>query len=53
MADKKARFFPFHAINEFMTPEYRQEVLQVVLDVAGGGQFRLSRHGSRFPVLTA
>jgi len=32
MTDKKARFFPFHGINEFMTPEYRQEVLQAVLE---------------------
>lgn len=32
MSDKKARFFPFHAINEFMLPEYRLEVLQVVLE---------------------
>ncbi len=32
MSDKRTKFFPFHAINEFMLPEYRQEVLQSVLE---------------------
>jgi hypothetical protein len=31
MEDKKATFLPFHAINEFMTDEYRLEVLRAVL----------------------
>jgi hypothetical protein len=31
MDDKKAAFLPFHAINEFMTDEYRLEVLRAVL----------------------
>jgi len=31
MGDKKAEFLPFHAINEFMTDEYRQEVVRLVL----------------------
>ncbi len=29
--DKHARFIPFHAINEFMLPEYRLKLLQEVL----------------------
>jgi hypothetical protein len=32
MSDKRTKFFPFHAINEFMLPDYRQEVLQAVLE---------------------
>jgi hypothetical protein len=31
MDDKKVQFYPFHAINEFMLPDYRREVLQQVL----------------------
>lgn len=31
MDDKKVQFYPFHAINEFMLPDYRHEVLQQVL----------------------
>ncbi|MCE1254054.1 MAG: hypothetical protein LWX83_10965, partial [Anaerolineae bacterium] len=31
MDDKKIAFAPFHAINQFMLPEYRQKVLQTVL----------------------
>jgi hypothetical protein len=41
MNDAKVNFIPFHAINEFMLPEYRQEVLQKVLanlDQLPGGQ---------------
>ena len=30
MSDKKVQFLPFHAINEFMMPEYRLEVIQTV-----------------------
>ena len=29
--DKEVSFFPFHAINEFMTDEYREEVVRSVL----------------------
>ena len=29
--DKEARFFPYHAINEFMTDEYRDAVVRSVL----------------------
>jgi hypothetical protein len=29
--DDKQQYFPFHAINEFMVPEYRLHVLQAVL----------------------
>jgi hypothetical protein len=32
MDDKKIAFAPFHAINQFMVPEYRQKVIQVVLN---------------------
>jgi hypothetical protein len=41
MDDKKVQFYPFHAINEFMLPDYRREVLQQVLSDTGklsGGQ---------------
>jgi len=31
-SDKKVSFFPFHAINEFMTDEYRQQVIRTVLE---------------------
>jgi len=31
MMDKKARFLPFHAINEYMLDDYRQLVIQSVL----------------------
>jgi hypothetical protein len=31
MDDKQIRYLPFHAINEFMLPEYRHSVLQTVL----------------------
>lgn len=31
MDEKKARFLPFHAINEFMLDEYRNQVLQIAL----------------------
>lgn len=31
MDKEKAQFLPFHAINEFMLPEYRLQVLQTVL----------------------
>ncbi len=31
MDDKKAEFLPFHAINEFMIPEYRLHIIQTVL----------------------
>jgi len=30
MSDKKVQFFQFHAINEFMLPDYRQQVLNLV-----------------------
>jgi len=30
MSNEKIAFVPFHALNEFMTPEYREEVLRVV-----------------------
>lgn len=30
MSDNKIQFFSFHAINEFMLPEYRQQVLNMV-----------------------
>jgi len=31
-AEKKVSFFPYHAINEFMTDEYRQHVVRSVLE---------------------
>lgn len=31
MDDKQVKFLPFHAINEFMVPEYRLNVIQTVL----------------------
>jgi len=31
MSDKQASFLPFHAINEFMTDEFRQQVVRKVL----------------------
>jgi len=31
MKDEKVKFLPFHAINEFMVPEYQRSVLQKVL----------------------
>ena len=34
MDDKKIAFAPFHAINQFMLPEYRHKVLQTVLSGA-------------------
>ncbi len=36
MDEKKVRFLPFHAINEFMLDEYRQQVIQIAL----GGDMR-------------
>lgn len=30
MDDKQAKFFPYHAINEYMLPEYRLKVIQTV-----------------------
>ncbi len=30
MDDKQAQFFPFHAINEYMLPDYRLHVIQTV-----------------------
>lgn len=35
MDDKQVKFLPFHAINEFMLPEYRLNVLQTVLNNLG------------------
>ncbi len=29
--DNEVQFVPFHAINQFMIPEYRQEIIQKVL----------------------
>ena len=34
--EKKASFLPFHALNEFMTPEYRLEVIRGVLSAQPG-----------------
>jgi hypothetical protein len=34
MDDKKVRYLPFHAVNEFMIPEYRLSVLQRALSGA-------------------
>lgn len=31
MNEKKAQFLPFHALNEFMRPDYRQEVVRATL----------------------
>jgi hypothetical protein len=31
MDDKKIRYFPFHAINEYMLPDYRHDVILTVL----------------------
>lgn len=31
MTPEKAQFLPFHAVNDFMLPEYRQHVLRTVL----------------------
>ena len=31
MADKKVQFIPFHAINAFMLPDFRMEVVRLVL----------------------
>lgn len=36
MDDQHAQYFPFHAINEYMLPEYRQRVIQTVF--AGFGK---------------
>mgnify|MGYP000854519876 FL=1 len=32
MSEKQAKFLPFHSINEFMLPEYRQTVLTAVFN---------------------
>jgi len=32
MSDEKVQFAPFHAINEFMIPEYRQKVIRLVFE---------------------
>jgi hypothetical protein len=32
MPEKKAQFLPFHAINEFMRPDFRLEVIRTVLN---------------------
>jgi hypothetical protein len=32
MDDKKVQFLPFHAINAFMLPDYRIEVIKIVFD---------------------
>jgi hypothetical protein len=35
MPADQARFLPFHAINQFMVDEYRQKVIQQVIETAG------------------
>jgi len=40
MNKQKAQFIPFHAINEFMLPDYRQKLLQEIF----GSQDRLSEN---------
>lgn len=32
MDDKQVEYFPFHAINEYMLPDYRLHVLQSVFN---------------------
>ncbi len=44
MNDKKIQFLPFHAINEFMLTEFRQEVLHCAL--AGVEQLSSGRRGA-------
>lgn len=36
MSNEKIAFVPFNALNEFMTPEYREDVLRVVLSNLNG-----------------
>jgi len=44
MDDKKVRYLPFHAVNEFMIPEYRLSVLHRVL--SGADKLSGERKGS-------
>jgi hypothetical protein len=45
--DKKVQFFPFNAINDFMRPDYRLEVVRVVLNALPGLPEELRAHLDR------
>jgi hypothetical protein len=47
MSDEKVTYAPFHVINEFMIPEYREEIIRMVLtrlnDLSGQRKSQINR----------
>jgi hypothetical protein len=48
MSDKNVKFIPFHAINEFMIPEYRFEVIREVLSTLSSASEKVKAQFNKF-----